>query len=125
MKQFNNINKKFIILINLILFSQINLIKGKSHDISKNTFLPRSILSHSLNDLLLEKTLFTSKSNVKRKTALGLLSEYSQSFQANNNSSRNLGSMPFWSGTNTMTSNTRLEPRQTSTNRRLIAIAEK
>jgi len=102
MKLFKNLNKKLILLMHLIIFSQITITKHKSPVISNNTFLPRSLLSHSLNDILLEKTLFTAKALNKRETAAGLLSEYSQNFYAKN-SSRNLGSMPFWSGTNTMT----------------------
>lgn len=87
------------------MFFQINLTKencSNSCNISKNTFLPRSVLSYSLNELLLEKTVFTLKPKNHRETVAGLLSTYSQNFKADN-SSDNLGSMPFWSGTNTMT----------------------
>jgi hypothetical protein len=104
MKSFKNLNKKLIILINLIIiFYQINLIEAKPPVISINTFLTRSLSSYSLNDILLEKTLFISnpKSDSKRNTA-SLLSGNSEGFRANN-SSKNIGSMPFWSGTNTMT----------------------
>lgn len=71
---------------------------------SKNTWLPRAFSSYSTRDIMQEKSLFQVES--KRDQWNGTLSfatEYMQNFGSKCGSCKNLGAMPFWSGTNMMT----------------------
>lgn len=82
--------------------------------ISKNLWLPRAFSSYSMHDLVQEKFLFHSENNEKEQAYLiSFFTEYMQNFGAQANdictnaktfkACKNLGSLPFWSGTNVMT----------------------
>jgi hypothetical protein len=70
--------------------------------ISKNTWLPQPFFSSS-TELLHEKYLFNPKyEHEDRNLQLSLIAQYQESFGQKCNC-KNLGALPFWSGTNTMT----------------------
>lgn len=72
-------------------------------DISQNFFQYRSFCSYSYHEILMLKTLYITDS--KRDFWQGTFSiepEYIQNFSCASGC-KNLGAMPFWSGTNTMT----------------------
>lgn len=70
---------------------------------SKNTWLPRAFSSYSTRDIMQEKSLFQTESKRdKWNGTLSFATEYMQNFGGKCGSCKNLGAMPFWSGTNTM-----------------------
>ncbi len=86
----------------LTLFA-INHINADCH-LSNTTWLPRSTASNATVEIFLEKGLFSE--NVASKPWNGILSfatTYAQNFGKQCNNAHNLGAMPFWSGTNTLT----------------------
>jgi hypothetical protein len=70
--------------------------------ISKNFWYPRAFSSYQYHDLFQMKHTHESK---KRggKLNLSCITEYMQNFGGKCKSCKNLGSMPFWSGTNQLT----------------------
>jgi len=80
--------------------------------ISKNTWIPRAGSSFGIHDLIVahERNKINIDRNDDEYTPVAsnliasVFTEFSSMFGNNcSNSSRNLGAMPFWSGTNTMT----------------------
>lgn len=70
--------------------------------ISKNTWLPQPFFSSS-TELLHEKYLFNPVyEHVDRNLQLSIIAQYQQNFPGKCDC-KNLGALPFWSGTNTMT----------------------
>lgn len=74
-----------------------------SCSISKNTWIPRSFTSSSFHTILLQNQRFYQSNDQGWCRVLLGTSEYSQNFGQKWNSCKNLGAMPFWSGTNIMT----------------------
>ena len=70
--------------------------------ISKNTWLPRSFSSYQNHDLFQMKHTRPSE-NRYGKLNISFFTEYMQNFGGKCNSCKNLGAMPFWSGTNQLT----------------------
>jgi len=71
---------------------------------SKNYFTPRAFSSYSSRNLILEKSLLQVES--EREEWNGTLSaevEYMSNFGQKCGTCKNIGAMPFWSGTNTLT----------------------
>ncbi len=74
---------------------------SSGYSISKNTWLPQPLFSSS-TELLHEKYLFNPVyEHVDRNLQLSVIVEYQQSF-GQKCGRKNLGSLPFWSGTNVM-----------------------
>ncbi|HSW77077.1 MAG TPA: hypothetical protein VLG50_08520, partial [Candidatus Saccharimonadales bacterium] len=74
--------------------------------ISKNTWLPRSFVSYQTHNLFQNHYAYLDGSYDDEEHHINIAStfEYMQNFGAKCNSCcRNLGAMPFWSGTNTLT----------------------
>lgn len=82
--------------------------------ISKNTWLPRAFSSYSMHDLVQEKFLFHAENNeMEQAWLISFFTEYMQNFGSQSHdictlyktfkACQNLGSLPFWSGTNVMT----------------------
>jgi hypothetical protein len=72
--------------------------------ISKNTWLPRSFVSYQTHDLFQEQYAYGQDfEDSEHKLNISFFTEYMQNFGAKCGSCKNLGSMPFWSGTNQMT----------------------
>lgn len=72
---------------------------------SQNTWLPRSFGSYPSRELFMVKTMHNVETNrYERFGTLALAFEYMHDFgQKCKNSCKNLGTRPFWSGTNIMT----------------------
>lgn len=70
--------------------------------ISKNTWLPRSWSSYQDHDLFQMKHTHPSEKRYG-KLNISFFTEYMQNIDGKCNSCKNLGSMPFWSGTNRLT----------------------
>ena len=71
---------------------------------SKNTWLPRSFVSYAYRDI--SQALYTYGTDfgdIGHHIDVSLFSEYMQNFGGKCGSCKNLGAMPFWSGTNTLT----------------------
>ncbi len=76
---------------------------NSDYSVSKNFYLPHSFMSSSATDLLQQKYLLNPiYDHVDRFLQISFLVQYQQSITPCN-PRENLGSMPFWSGTNTMT----------------------
>lgn len=114
-----------------LLLTTYNIIQSNCCSISKNTWLPRAFSSYLSRDLLYNKPFLKPKppkyilacqnicNNIScfaneypevtdpfyEKTAgyFHVVAEYMQSFGQDCNGCNNLGAMPFWSGTNTLT----------------------
>lgn len=72
---------------------------------SVNLWQPRSFSESSSRDIIQKRTFFTQESH-RKEGYQGFFStavEYMQNFGDKCNSCKNIGSRPFWSGTNTMT----------------------
>lgn len=101
----------FLSLIYIFTMTQNTCANNES--ISKNTWLPRAFSSYSMHDLVQEKFLFHSENNEKDQACLvSFFTEYMQNFGSQSHdctkyktysACKNLGSLPFWSGTNVMT----------------------
>lgn len=102
-----------IIVINASFFS-FSQLYSQDLSISKNLWLPRAFSSYSMHDLVQEKFLFHSENNEKDQACLiSFFTEYMQNFGSQSkdictqhrtySACKNLGSLPFWSGTNVMT----------------------
>jgi hypothetical protein len=75
---------------------------SSGYSFSKNTWLPQPLFSSS-TELLHEKYLFNPVyEHVDRNLQLSVIVEYQQSF-GQKCGPKNLGALPFWSGTNIMT----------------------
>ncbi|MBI2345109.1 hypothetical protein HYV10_03490 [Candidatus Dependentiae bacterium] len=70
--------------------------------ISKNFWYPRSFSSYQYHDLFQMKHTHPSEKR-DGKLDVSFVTEYMQNFDGKCNSCKNLGSMPFWSGTNQLT----------------------
>lgn len=92
-------------MIKLILFFIFSVVQVFAKDrcsFSKNTWIPQPFFSSS-TELLHEKFLFTPLyEHADRNLQFSVITQYQQSF-GQDCSCKNLGSLPFWSGTNTMT----------------------
>lgn len=76
---------------------------NQQYSISKNFYMPHSFMSGSSTDLLQQKYLLNPiYDHVDRFLQISFLCQYQHS-ATECNARKNLGSMPFWSGTNTMT----------------------
>ncbi|MFA5999103.1 MAG: hypothetical protein WC747_03750 [Candidatus Babeliales bacterium] len=72
--------------------------------ISKNTWLPRSFTSYSYRDISqAQYTYGQDFGDKEHHLNISLFTEYMQNFGGKCGSCKNLGAMPFWSGTNQMT----------------------
>jgi hypothetical protein len=69
--------------------------------ISKNFWMPRAFVSYQEHDLYQMQHTHAYKS--ERKLNFSFITEYMQNFGQKCNSCKNLGSLPFWSGTNSLT----------------------
>ncbi len=69
---------------------------------SKNFWYPRSFSSYQYHDLFQMKHTYPSKKRYG-KLNLSFLTEYMQNIEGKCNSCKNLGALPFWSGTNQLT----------------------
>jgi hypothetical protein len=69
--------------------------------ISKNTFLPRAFSSSSSREIIMRKPMYDDPIRDDWNGILTTAVEFSQNFGCN--SDKNLGTMPFWSGSNVMT----------------------
>ena len=100
-----NLQSAVLAIASFLSFSQLCT---QDYSISKNMWLPRAFSSYSMHDLVQEKFLFHSENNEKDQACLiSFFTEYMQNFGSSSNnhcsSCKNLGSLPFWSGTNVMT----------------------
>lgn len=92
--------------ITILLALAINSLASAScqttcSSISKNLWQPRSLESYGFHDLMMLKTMYTTDSDRQEwQGTFGFTSTYMQS---TGKACGKLGSMPFWSGTNTMT----------------------
>jgi hypothetical protein len=72
--------------------------------VSKNLWLPRSFSSNPSLEITQEKTLLQTESNRSEwNGTFSCATTYGQNFGVKCNDCKNLGSLPFWSGTNVMT----------------------
>jgi hypothetical protein len=103
--------KKILFFLNFITLFFSNVIFSKSFEsckipcsFSKNYWLPHSFSSSSLKDLQQEKYLWNSFLEYQKQNfEISFLVEYGQNLPGKCDDCKNLGSMPFWSGTNSMT----------------------
>lgn len=71
---------------------------------SKNYLTARAFSSYSSRNLILEKPVFQTCSDREEwNGTLSVAAEYMSNFGQKCNSCQNIGALPFWSGTNTMT----------------------
>lgn len=100
-----------LFILNFIVLFFSNVIFSKSFEsckipcsFSKNYWLPHSFSSSSLKDLQQEKYLWNEILEYQNQNfEISFLVEYQQSLPGKCDNCKNLGSMPFWSGTNSMT----------------------
>jgi hypothetical protein len=72
--------------------------------VSKNLWLPRSFSSNPSLEITQEKNVFQTESNRSEwNGTFSFATTYGQNFGVKCNDCKNLGSLPFWSGTNVMT----------------------
>ncbi len=69
--------------------------------VSKNFWMPRSFVSYQEHDLY--QMVHAQPFKSERKLNFSFVTEYMQNFGQKCNNCKNLGSLPFWSGTNTLT----------------------
>ena len=71
--------------------------------VGKNLFLPRAFSSNSSLEIMQEKNIFQVESDRNEwNGTFSFATTYGQNFGAKCNDCKNLGSLPFWSGTNVM-----------------------
>ncbi len=104
--------KLYLLLLSIIVTNLVTAIPSSNINcekkcdttcsISKNFWYPRSFSSYQYHDLFQMKHL---RSIQKRdgKLNISFVTEYMQNIEGQCNSCKNLGSMPFWSGTNQLT----------------------
>ncbi len=95
--------KIFLFLLGFIFFFS-NLTFATCCSFSKNYWLPHCFSSSSLKDIQQEKYLWNQNTEFNcQNFEISALVEYGENLTGRCNCCKNLGSMPFWSGTNTMT----------------------
>lgn len=100
-------DKKYLRLLFFFFINYLCLIKGESTccSTSKSTWLPRSFVSYQEHDLLDSQDVYY-KDFYHEASAIhvSLFTEFMQNFGGKcGKSCKNLGAMPFWSGTNSLT----------------------
>ena len=99
--------KNILFVIVITMFSQVFFAESceKKCDttcsVSKNFWMPRSFVSYSEHDLYQMSHAQAFKN--ERKLNFSFITDYMQNFGQKCNNCKNLGSLPFWSGTNSLT----------------------